>query len=369
MVCDMTECNANQFATDRCPICGGDNECGVAAANKHAATHCSDGAKATCWCFDVQIPDAALQRIPKEAVGHTCICRRCSMAQATASGVTTTRDPGGREAIVLEANGQRVLIATTGAQVLSYHVHGKDVLWTASAPEYLPNKPVRGGVPVVFPWFGDHKTDPQLPAHGFARSLTWQTEANGPATVTFTCQDTEQTRAIWNHAFRVALTVSLDEALTLAMVVTNSGDQEFQFEAALHSYFAAGEIHEASVHGLQGVPFVEHAREPEGDWDSNAPIQFRAETDRVFQHVPDELTLRAQTLARTVTLRSNNAGSAIVWNPWPNKTARLSQMRTDDWRSFVCIETANVADHAVTLAPGAQHEMTLRITATDDPAP
>ena len=34
-------------------------------------------------------------------------------------------------------------------------------------------KPIRGGVPICFPWFGPHATDRSAPGHGFARLLDW----------------------------------------------------------------------------------------------------------------------------------------------------------------------------------------------------
>jgi len=272
-------------------------------------------------------------------------------------------DPGQRPAIQLEANGQRVLIAQTGAQVLSWHTSRGDVLWTASKPQYQPSKPVRGGIPIVFPWFGDHKSNPQLPAHGFARSLEWHVKEQGPARVTLRTTETDATRRLWDHAFGLELRIALDDALQLTMIVTNTDEESFTFEQALHTYFAVGDIHEAAVHGLEGVDFVEHAREPEGPWDPDSPIRFRAETDRVFQGCPQEISLAAPALGRTVTLQTENSRSAIVWNPWPNKTARLSQMAADDWRSFCCIESANVGDNAITLAPGQSHELTLTLRA------
>jgi D-hexose-6-phosphate mutarotase len=40
-------------------------------------------------------------------------------------------------------------------------------------------------------------------------------------------------------------------------------------------------------------------------------------------------------------------------------------MGRDDWRSMLCVETANAADDAVTVAPGGTHVMTatLRVDA------
>ena len=360
----MTEPEAPTFPADRCPLCGQSNQCAMVTPREDRSTADASAACASCWCRDAQIPEAVVARIPEGARGRACICAQCCNAQSSklAEGVLQTLDPGAREAILLTNADQRVLIARTGAQVLSWHVNGKDVLWTASAPEYQPNKPVRGGVPIVFPWFGDHKSDPTRPAHGFVRSLQWQLRDTNTSQATLQCRDTDATRALWDHSFTAELTVTLGTSLTLVLAITNTGAQPFWFEEALHTYFATGDIHEASVHGLENVPFVEHAREPEESWDLAAAIRFRAETDRVFQQVPDKLSLDAKTLGRVVTLASNNSNSTIVWNPWPNKTARLSQMQKDDWRHFVCIETANVGSNTVRLDPGLRHEMSLTLS-------
>ena len=81
----------------------------------------------------------------------------------------------------------------------------------------------------------------------------------------------------------------------------------------------------------------------------------------MFQNVPDRIELRTPALGRTVTLLSADWRSAVVWNPWPAKTARLSQMAADDWQQFVCVESANVHDHTMQLAPGERRELTLRL--------
>ena len=106
---------------------------------------------------------------------------------------------------------------------------------------------------------------------------------------------------------------------------------------------------------------TETATAPEANWDRAAPLRFRAETDRVFHGTPDRIELRAPSLRRTVTLASQNARSAIVWNPWPAKTAKLSQMAADDWKHFCCIESANVKAHALSIAPGGSHTLDLTI--------
>jgi glucose-6-phosphate 1-epimerase len=277
-------------------------------------------------------------------------------------GISRTQDPGGRDALRLEGSGGKLLVAVLGAQVLSWQGPLGEVLWCGSNAEYAPAKPVRGGVPLVFPWFGDHATDKKLPAHGFARTLTWSVaDAKPGPELVLACQDDASTRAMWPHAFVLRLSIALRDRLQLQLTVRNTGASPLRCEEALHTYFAVGDVHTASVHGLEGVPFTETATAPEAAWDTKSPLRFRAETDRVFHGTPDRLELRAPALQRTIAIATQNARSAIVWNPWPAKTAKLSQMSPDDWQRFCCVESANVRQHALTVAPGASHTLSLAL--------
>ena len=93
--------------------------------------------------------------------------------------------------------------------------------------------PIRGGIPVVFPQFGDGL----LPKHGLARSRAWQVartalEADGAVTIMFQLEDDAQTRTLWPHPFCLQLTVSLGPALTLDLTVKNPGAAPLPFQAA-----------------------------------------------------------------------------------------------------------------------------------------
>jgi D-hexose-6-phosphate mutarotase len=277
-------------------------------------------------------------------------------------GITRVEDPGGRPALRLQHGASTALVALQGAQVLSWRTAHGEVLWWGSNAEFAPAKPVRGGVPLVFPWFGDHPTEKALPAHGFARNLAWRLAATrGQPEVELEVGDDAGTRAVWPHPFTLRLAVALSERLRLRLTVANTGTASFRFEQALHTYFAVGDVRTASVHGLEHVPCTEQAAAPEASWDRGAPLRFAAETDRVFQGTPDTIELHAPALRRAVTLHGTNARSAIVWNPWPAKAARLSGLAADDWSRFCCIETANVREHAIVLAPGASHTLSLEL--------
>lgn len=341
----------------RCPACGQPNACGIAAGK----TRCED-----CWCAQVRIDPAVLAALPPDA-GAACLCRACASLPppppADPHGdVTATTDAGGRPAFRLRGRGGEVLVARTGAQVLSWTRPDGDVLFTGSTEAFAAGKAVRGGVPLVFPWFNEHATDKSLPAHGFARTAEWHAAAVGPgARLRLALADDERTRALWPHRFLLWCDVALDDRLHVTLTARNVDDRPWSFEEALHTYFALGDVGTASVHGLEGVPCVEHAKEPAPAWDPAAPTTFVAETDRVYQGVPPRIELRAPSLARTLELTTVGADSAIVWTPWPTKAARLSGLGPDDWRRFCCVESANVKQAARTLAPGAAHALRLTI--------
>ena len=66
-------------------------------------------------------------------------------------------------------------------------------------------------------------------------------------------------------------------------------------------------------------------------------------------------------LARRLVVDKTGSATTVVWNPWSTKAAGIADLEPDDWRRMVCVETANAADDAVTLASGARHVMTATI--------
>ncbi|WP_430461882.1 cysteine-rich CWC family protein [Thalassolituus sp. LLYu03] len=61
----------------RCPLCGEDNQCAVAAGDEATS----------CWCFapGLTTPAALLAQIPPEARNRQCVCAAC-VARAMAGG-------------------------------------------------------------------------------------------------------------------------------------------------------------------------------------------------------------------------------------------------------------------------------------------
>ena len=78
--------------------------------------------------------------------------------------------------IVVSPHGATGELYLQGAQVTGWQPARQPhpVIFTSPASRFAPGTAIRGGIPVIFPWFGPHPTDPKAPQHGFARTALWQ---------------------------------------------------------------------------------------------------------------------------------------------------------------------------------------------------
>jgi glucose-6-phosphate 1-epimerase len=258
-------------------------------------------------------------------------------------------------------------IARHGGQVLSFKPRDdRDWLWVSERANFAVGKALRGGIPICFPWFGPHAGRADLPAHGFARTRLWRVsqirtvEAARVRAELELAPDADTLRA-FPHAFTARLAVTAGDGLELAFEVTNTGDGVLSFEVALHTYFAVTAASAVAVDGLGGSAFVDKVAGGSLRRQDGAPIRFEGEVDRVYDS-GGPVTLVDPARARPIRIESSGATSTIVWNPGPSKTATLADMAPDGFDGFVCVETGNVGDRRVTLAPGARHETHVRYT-------
>ena len=246
-----------------------------------------------------------------------------------------------------------------GAHVASWAPAGQQpVLWLSGSSWFDPAKPIRGGVPICFPWFGPHPSDPDQPAHGTARVQPWSLSrvaptADGEVVVELT------TRI---RPFALTYTATLGRSLTLSLHVENDADTSQRFEAALHTYFAVGDARRVSITGLEHTDYLDKTDDARRKNQGEAPVTFTAETDRAYLATTATCVLADPVLRRRVTIEKSGSEATVVWNPWVAKAARMPDFGDDEWPGMCCIETAAVGDHAITLAPGADHALTAAIS-------
>lgn len=250
-----------------------------------------------------------------------------------------------------------------GAHVSEYHPShtAHPVLFLSERAVVSPGKPLRGGIPICFPWFGAHASDSHRPAHGWARTSLWRllrTRCEGDAIEVILVLD--------EYPFRLEVQLQFGEALDVHWAAQNDSGDVLESEVALHSYFSVGAIEGVSVTGgLEGLPYYDqltsHTHEASGQ-----PIRFDQETDRIYEGSAPRIDLNDATWERTLRITAENSMSTVVWNPWIAKSQRMADFGDEEYLRMCCIETANVRSQRVVLESGETHRMALRIEVTPD---
>jgi glucose-6-phosphate 1-epimerase len=263
------------------------------------------------------------------------------------------------------------VVVQTSAAAGEFYLHGahiahwqpaaqEPVLWMSRASSFDAAKPIRGGVPICFPWFGPHPSDSSAPAHGHARLTKWELtaaerSADGSARLSLTTV---------LSPFALRFDVEFGPVLRMAMQTTlEAGHENTEtFEQALHTYMAVKDVRSVSISGLEGAGYLDKVDGGTVKPATGLPIEFSGETDRVYLDTVADCLLTDHGNGRCIQVCKSGSDSTVIWNPWINKSARMPDFGDHEWPEMVCIETANVGAAAVKLQPGQSHSMTAEIS-------
>ena len=255
-----------------------------------------------------------------------------------------------------------------GAQVALWQPRGeRPVLFVSPNSAFASGRAIRGGIPIIFPWFGAKRDDPKAPQHGFARTAPWRldgVEAHGREAVTlsFSLTDRDVGSTLWPEPFRAIYSVTFGPSLTLRLAVQNRAAHAIAFEEALHSYFAVSDIGSVAVSGLTGATYIDKTDAMRRKLRTEPLLTIAAETDSVYLDTTGQCAIVDQGWRRRIVIDKDGARSSVVWNPWAEKGAALADLGDRAWRGMLCVETGNIADNEVRLAPDAEHVMTTTVS-------
>lgn len=266
---------------------------------------------------------------------------------------------------LVAGDGAKARVHLDGAHVTTWSPadDAEDRLFVSVKSGFGPGVSVRGGIPVCFPQFGSAGP---LPQHGFARVSQWSVlhteDGADRAVAVLRLVDTDATRALWPHAFRLEYEMTLGAELRLSLRMQNPGTEAFKVTGALHSYFRVGDIRQVGVAGLAGAVYLDHA---EGDAvrTETGEVRFNGEVDSDYL-TSEPVTVIDPAMGRKFAIQSTGSGCTVVWNPWLDKARRLTDLPDEDYRKFVCVETANAWRDRITVEPGGTHELAARIQVT-----
>jgi len=271
----------------------------------------------------------------------------------------------GRVAVVAGNGGLAKIVVTTkcssaeiyphGAHLTHFQKNGEPPLIFMSRKSYFaPGKPIRGGVPICHPWFGNRDGEP---SHGFARLAEWQvvkTSAAPDGTVTVQLALAPQPgREAWN-ALRTEYCVTVGETLTMELTTNSEAcDGALEIESCLHTYFQVGDIGAVSLTWLRAAPFNDFAAGDTGSRkvEHDAVLRFTKETNRVYPDNTATVEVRDENFGRTIRVEKSGSKSTVVWNPWT--TQKLPEdFDMAEHKHMVCVESGNVKQNKILLAPG-----------------
>lgn len=278
--------------------------------------------------------------------------------------ITRVAGNGGLPMLNVSNDHADAVISVYAGQVLSFTPKGAaDVLFVSDKAYYAEGKAIKGGVPICWPWFGADPEGQGRPAHGFMRNRMWsewetRDNADGSTTVVLGVESSPETLAMWPHAFRLAMEITVGKTLQLALVTRNTGEAAFTITQAMHTYFAVGDIAQTTVTGLEGRQYLDKAADGNGATkQQDGAIRINGEVDRVYLGVPAELVIVDSALNRTIRITSSGNNTAVVWNPWAKIAAGMADLQDDDYTRFVCVETTNAADDVVEVAAGGEFRL------------
>ncbi len=253
-------------------------------------------------------------------------------------------------------SGYTTVISEYGAHVLSWRDPSeRELLFVSHQAFYERGKPIRGGIPIVFPQFSKGV----LPAHGFARTMMWkvvreQVSTTGPVAVTLRLIPDARTRELWPHEFYVELDVVLTDVLLLTMRVENTGTVPLQFNTALHTYLRTKDVSGLRLQGFAGCEFVDMLRDRKMDLEDRQEVLIDGPIDRVYRDSPQSVQVCSDSDRYAYLVTKEGFTDTVVWNPWLDGAKALVDLGDSEYSEMLCVESGNVLTPIV-LNPGELH--------------
>ena len=249
-----------------------------------------------------------------------------------------------------------------GAQLITFTPkEDTEWLWLSPFSDFSPQRAVRGGIPLCFPWFGRHPDNQQQPKHGIARISPWQLaslDSNAQAVeISFTLDPLVQSQTSGYPPFKVELIYNLSKTIRIDLRFSPTQYCSLPISYAFHTYFAIEDITKTSVTGLENNPFFNSA-EQKTEPARLQPLTFNHEVDLVFNQVQSTQQVIAN---KACFLISSNTPSCIVWNPGAQLAHNINDIKSH-YKHYVCLERGAVTADQIPLSPSQLHTASMEIS-------
>ena len=264
----------------------------------------------------------------------------------------------GYPALLITTPFSKAAISLFGGHVLSFVLTGFDDLLWISPISKRPPDPIRGGIPVCWPYFAKQGQPPDAPQHGLVRTMQWQVthaERTNDGEIVLALSAPEVPEVPMN----VILTMRIGRALEQALTTVNLSKETVRFTQALHTYFRVADAERVHVIGLDGLTYAdkfdnfnEHTQH--GDWnlqDARDP----GRSDRIYADTGHHFELIDPAGQRKITLTTSGSKTLVVWNPGAEFIKTFADLPPEGWRNYVCLEAANCGADVIELGTDDSH--------------
>lgn len=266
---------------------------------------------------------------------------------------------GDHTAVRIENNEATCELTLFGAHILSFTpLNSKDLLWMSPGAVFIKELPIRGGIPLCFPWFGPHNTDKTKKAHGFARNIEWTlkevNESDNLTIVTLVLQSSESTKTNWPFDFTAEYKIEISSTLKASFKVTNTGSDSLRYSLGLHTYFNVGDIDQILITGFKDKCYYQ-AFDPNLIKQTEADLVIKEEENRRYLNCCKGAIIKDKVLGRSIIADKEGSRVTVVWNPHAKDCKNFKDIPDDGYKNFICIEATNTYDNIIELHNGHSH--------------
>lgn len=263
------------------------------------------------------------------------------------------------------ASGASVTVRPFGATITSFlNSKGHETLFVSSLSKTDGSKATRGGIPLVFPQFGQPNKD--MPQHGFLRNNYWKSgevfdnEEEAGCEFSLSLKDVVHARGdgIWKDENVVNCTVTLSvtvtaNCMTTELLINNTGQKTFDYQTLFHTYFKiygskALDKEFCNVTGLAGYQVYDQITK-EDRMQSEDPIFVDRELDCIFTAPAAKPTIdivlctgddgSKVSIKASASVDGNTVPvSAVVWNPFIEKSKGMGDFADTEYHDMICVE-------------------------------
>ena len=186
--------------------------------------------------------------------------------------------------------------------------------------------------------------------------ISTETVSDEETEIVFELSDSRETLKLWEHEFDLRLAVMVGNTLSLELVTTNNGDEPLSITSSFNGYSRISDIGTIRIKGLGGLDYIDKVANY-GKKRQTGELSIRGETDRIYLNTSGDCVIEDEGLGRAIIISKTGSESTVVWSPWREKAAGMSDLPDDGYLNFVCVETANAGADIINLAPGEEHRL------------